>query len=389
MTSLKIFGQHDDQTVLQMHECMKVGPVTGAVLCADGHLGYAQPVGGVVAYDHAVSVSGVGYDIGCGNKAIQLDLKYDEIAKHLPEIESDIRGHISFGIGQKNNTRVDHELFDSPTWDDCNLGHLKELARNQLGTIGSGNHYVDLFRDEDDLVWIGVHFGSRGFGHKTATKYLKLGGGQDGINVPPTVLSLDDDLGKEYIAAMRLAGAYAYAGRDWVCETIRKIIGAGVRRTVHNHHNYAWLERHNGQDVWVVRKGATPCWPGQPGFVGGSMGDNAVIICGVDGEKSKKSLYSTVHGAGRVHGRMAAKGKKDKKTGEWKRQPLFTREQMESWLLAKGVRLYGGDVDESPMVYRRLHEVLDYHKDTIRVEHTLKPFLVFMAGEGEYDPYKD
>ena len=115
---------------------------------------------------------------------------------------------------------------------------------------------------------------------------------------------------------MHLAGAYAYAGRDWVCQRVARILGADILEEVHNHHNFAWRERHEGEELWVVRKGATPAFPGQKGFVGGTMGEKSVILEGVENESAKHSLYSTVHGAGRVMGRMEAKGKTDRKTGE-------------------------------------------------------------------------
>ena len=145
---------------------------------------------------------------------------------------------------------------------------------------------------------------------------------------------------------------------------------------VHNHHNYAWKETHNGRNLWVVRKGATPAFPGQRGFVGGSMGDDAVIIEGVDSEEAKASLYSTVHGAGRLFGRKEAKRR-------------FNKTEMNDWLQKRNVMLIGADLDESPMAYRRLPEVLDYHSKSIKVLHTLRPFAVVMAGEGEFDPWKD
>jgi tRNA-splicing ligase RtcB len=189
---------------------------------------------------------------------------------------------------------------------------------------------------------------------------------------------------------MRLAGRYAYAGREAVARhVVRGILGAKIMEEVHNHHNFAWREKHDGKEFWVVRKGATPAFPGQRGFVGGSMGDDAVIIEGIDTDESRDALYSTVHGAGRLFGRMEAKGKRNRRTGEWVRPPRFTREQMEAWLADLGVRLVGGDVDESPMVYRRLNEVLAEHAGTLRVLHTLRPFAVVMAGAGEIDPYKD
>jgi tRNA-splicing ligase RtcB len=387
---IKVFGEHDEKTVQQLWTCMAVGSAHKGVLCADGHYGYAQPVGGVVAYEKHISISGVGFDIGCGNLAARLDLTYDDIKERVPTIARDISRKISFGLGRRNDERVEHALFDdADAWRSADVVGLKEMAAAQLGTVGSGNHYVDLFRDEDEHVWIGVHFGSRGLGHKSATKYLALAGGRDGMDVPPAVLDEDSELGHRYLAAMQLAGRYAYAGREWVVDTIRRMLCAKVTDTVHNHHNFAWRERHEGRDYWVVRKGATPAFPGQRGFVGGSMGDDAVILVGVDGEESRAALYSTVHGAGRICGRVEAKGKRDKATGEWKRPPRFTREQMDAWVKQKGVYLIGGDVDESPMAYRRLPDVLRAHGETVRVLHTLRPILVIMAGSEVRDPYKD
>jgi len=390
MSDVRIFGEHDDKTIAQMQRCMTVGSVAGAVLCADGHLGYAQPVGGVIAYEQDISVSGVGFDIGCGNMAVRLDVRLDDIRDRVAEIAGDIARTVSFGIGRSNAAKVEHALFDSPLWNDAgHIGHLKQMARDQLGTVGSGNHYVDVFEDEEGQIWIGVHFGSRGLGHKTATTFLKLGGGKDGIDVPPTVLRQDSELGQRYIAGMTLAGMYAYAGREWVVERVRGIIGGAVTDMVHNHHNYAWRETHGGRDLWVVRKGATPAFPGQRGFVGGSMGDDAVILSGVESETAAQSLYSTVHGAGRVMSRTEARGKRNRKTGEVLSPGKVTREAMRAWLDRRGVYLIGADLDEAPQAYRRLPEVLAHHAGTVAIEHTLRPVIVVMAGTDIVDPFKD
>src|SRR6516164_2711239 len=373
---LKVYGQHDEATIAQMRNCMSVGVVKG-VICADGHLGYAQPVGGVIAYEKQISISGVGFDIGCGNMAARLDTPFESIRDAAPLLARDIAKVISFGVGRTNAERVDHELFDDGhAWVESDMEGYRQKAVAQLGTVGSGNHYVDLMRDEDGYVWIGVHFGSRGLGHTSATRYLKAAGGKDGMNVPPAVIDEDSELGRRYIAAMQLAGRYSYAGREWVIERVRQIIGGNVTELVHNHHNYAWRETHNGRDLWVVRKGATPAFPGQRGFVGGSMGDDAVIIEGVESPQARASLYSTVHGAGRLFGRKEAKRR-------------FTREQMDRWLQDRGVTLIGADLDESPMAYRRLPEVIAQHAGTVKVLHTLRPFAVVMAGTRELDPWKD
>ena len=374
---LQVFGEHDDATIAQMRNCMSIGNAVAGVICADGHLGYAQPVGGVIAYEKQISISGVGFDIGCGNMAVRLDTPYEAVKDTIPLVLEDIRRVISFGVGRTNDARVEHALFDdADAWREADMAEYRQKAVTQLGTVGSGNHYVDLMRDEAGLVWIGVHFGSRGLGHTSATRYLKAAGGKDGMNVPPAVVDEDSEIGRRYIAAMQLAGRYSYAGREWVVERVRQIIGGNVTDMVHNHHNYAWRETHDGRDLWVVRKGATPAFPGQRGFVGGSMGDDAVILEGVDCPEARASLYSTVHGAGRLFGRKEAKRR-------------FTKAEMDAWLQRRGVLLAGGDLDESPMAYRRLPDVLAHHSASVKVLHTLHPFAVAMAGDGEYDPWKD
>lgn len=374
---LTVFGNHDDATIAQMRNCMAVGNAVSGVICADGHLGYAQPVGGVIAYEKQISISGVGFDIGCGNMAVRLDTPFSAIEDHVGAILSDVRKVISFGIGRVNEEKVEHELFDdADAWRESDMGEYRQKAVHQLGTVGSGNHYVDLMRDEAGLVWIGVHFGSRGFGHTSATRYLKAAGGKDGMHVPPAVVDEDSEIGRRYIAAMQLAGRYSYAGREWVVDRVRQIIGGTVTYTVANHHNFAWRETHGGRDLWVVRKGATPAFPGQQCFVGGSMGDDAVILEGVDGPEAKAALYSTVHGAGRVFGRKEAIRR-------------FTRAEMDEWLRARGVMVAGGDLDESPMAYRRLPDVLKHHSNSTKTLFTLRPFAVAMAGNSEYDPWKD
>ncbi len=386
--NVPVWGSPVDEGALrQIQNCAKTAD--HVALMADHHLGYAVPIGGVVAYMDSISPSGVGYDIACGNKAILTDADAGEVRANIARIMDDVWRFISFGVGRKNDDeRVDHELFDDPAWSLRAIAPLKEMARQQLGTVGSGNHYVDIFADEQDRVWIGVHFGSRGLGHKTATFFLNAAGAKDGMNVDPCVLRAESDLGADYLECMRVAGLYAYAGRDWVCARVARILGASVMEEVHNHHNFAWRETHEGRDLWVVRKGATPAFPGQKGFVGGTMGEQSVILEGVESELGKQSLYSTVHGAGRVMGRMEAKGKIDKR-GLVTREPKVTQAMMDDWVSRAHVELRGAGVDESPHCYKRLPEVLVEHEGTIRVLHTLTPLGVAMAGKNEFDPYKD
>lgn len=389
---VSVYGSPVDEGALeQIVRCSKHEAVVGAAMMADHHLGYAVPIGGVVAYRDAVSPSGVGYDIACGNKAVRLDADAATVRSDIGKIMDEVVERVSFGIGTKNNVCVDHELFDDDAWSIRAVSTLKAMARNQLGTVGAGNHYVDVFVDHDDHVWVGVHFGSRGFGHKTATWFLKEGGAVDAIHSDPLVLPAGSALGAEYIECMRLAGRYAYAGRDWVCAEVARIIGANIIEEVHNHHNFAWCERHGGEWLWVVRKGATPAFPGQRGFIGGSMGEDAVLVEGVESEEGPDTFYSTVHGAGRAMSRTAARGRfvKDE-SGKKQRQPgLVRHDEWMAWMDRAGVELRGGDLDEAPQAYKRLPEVLSHHAGTIRVTHTLKPIGVAMAGANVVDPYKD
>jgi len=386
----KIFGQHDAATIQQIENCVRAGGER-AVLCADGHKGYAQPIGGVVAYKDKISLSGVGVDIACGNLAILTDIRREQPGHSIEKIMDDVVRDISFGVGRKSKMRVDHELFDDPARHLEPMRSLKATAAEQLGTVGGGNHYVDIFADEQDRIWVGVHFGSRVLGHKTATYFLRAAGGRDGMDVPPTVVDERSEVGRDYLAGMELAGRYAYAGREAVARhVVRGIVGGKIVEEVHNHHNFAWKESHHGEEYWVVRKGATPAFPSQKSFVGGSMGDDAVIIEGIDSEDSREALFSTVHGAGRIMSRTQAKGKFVKINGKRIRQEGRVRhDEMMKWLADRRVVLRGGDLDEAPQAYRRLPEVLAAHDGTIRVLHTLRPLGVAMAGKDIVDPYKD
>lgn len=401
--NVRVWGKPDEGALAQAKMCAETGNVIQTLLMADHHKGYSQPIGGVVVYDGQISPSGVGYDIGCGNKAVRTNLNIEDIRPRLEGIMDEIARTVSFGIGRKNNTRVDHELFDDPDWAVYkSIGtqehdKLKALARDQLGTVGSGNHFVDLFEEaETGRVWVGNHFGSRGFGHRTASGFLNLAAGRkfmdrapgESMDQTPVLFDLDSEVGDMYYRAMKLAGRYAYAGRDYVMQEVLSIIGAEADFEVHNHHNYAWKEEHHGRDTMVVRKGATPSAPGQLGFIGGSMADISVIVRGKDSTENRDSFYSTVHGAGRIMSRTQAAGRMNWKTRS-RRGGQITPEQMMRAVRDFGVELRGAGTDESPFVYRKLQEVLDAHSGTIEVLHVLKPVGVCMAGADEFDPYKD
>jgi tRNA-splicing ligase RtcB len=432
MSTIKTFGSVDERSLEQLERCMEAGDAEFAVLCADHHPGYSQPIGGGIAYEGYVSPSGVGYDIGCGNKAARTELTRADL-EALGGVESimrDITRRISFGMGVPAQERVDHPVLGMIR----NAGFapqrkLAQLAESQLGTVGSGNHYVNLMEDEQGRIWVGVHFGSRGFGHKTASGFLALAEGKSfderaiegEMDSPPVLFEVGSELGDAYVAAMQLAGEYAHAGRDVVVDKVLEILGAEVVHEVHNHHNYAWREEHFGRTYWVVRKGCTPARPGQEGFVGGSMGDESVILEGVESAENEQALFSTVHGAGRVMSRSQAAGRVRRRKRWMCRnrdcdrvfdaqavcpdhpeagvKKVWIQEQLKpgrvDWpavqarLREQGIVLFGGGADEAPEVYKRLPDVLAAHGETIRVKHTLRPLGVAMAGRDVHDPYKD
>jgi tRNA-splicing ligase RtcB len=433
---IKTFGEVDQRSLEQLERCMAAGDAEFGVLCADHHPGYSQPIGGGIAYEGYVSPSGVGYDIACGVKGARTELTradLDELGG-VEAIMAAVTRRISFGMGVPAHERSDHPVLDKIRSAEFRPQRkLSQLAESQLGTVGSGNHYVDLLEDEEGRIWVGVHFGSRGFGHKTASGFLALAQGlpfngrakEGEMDSPPVLFEVGSELGDSYIAAMELAGEYAYAGRDIVVEKVLEILGAEATHEVHNHHNFAWREEHFGRTYWVIRKGCTPAQPGQEGFVGGSMGDQSVILEGVPGDEAQQSLYSTVHGAGRVMSRSQAAGRVRRQTvfacsvrdcefavpaREYKgqscpdhpdakmrkvRREEVVRPGVVDWpavqkrLREQGILLVGGGADEAPEVYKRLPDVLAAHSGSIRVKHTLRPLAVAMAGRDVYDPYKD
>lgn len=443
---LKIFGDHDAKTIEQIKTCLKDDRAVAGALCADGHLGYSMPIGGVVAYQDAISPSGVGFDIACGNMAVRTNMLREDLGELKPWMRM-IQKEVAFGLGRRNPQPVDHELFDSPVWRE--LGphglELREKAIAQLGTVGSGNHYVDLLEDEEGYLWIANHFGSRGMGHTIATWFLAVAqGGTIGDRLPereePAVLDLDTAGGSLYVEAMELAGLYAYAGRGYVIAQVLALLGQPeVTFCVHNHHNYAWLE----DGLWVVRKGATPLTP-EPAFIGGSMGDISVIVRGktewvevqdtgperglrVEHEvEDIGALGSAPHGAGRVMSRTAAAGKlrkmwycgNSRKCGFQPERSMGNKpptaggkcpncglplrkarmrdtttaaidwDATRAALNERGIVVLGSGADEAPGVYKNLTAVLGHHPN-IEVLHTLQPQGVVMAGSDTFDPYKD
>jgi tRNA-splicing ligase RtcB len=248
------------------------------------------------------------------------------------------------------------------------------------------------------------------------------------------LLDVRQPVGHDYWHLMELAGRYAYAGREWVARKVVELLGGTEQEIVHNHHNFAWRERHFGTDVWVIRKGCTPAFPGQEGFVGATMGEPSVILRGTDAPEGAELLHSTVHGAGRVMSRTAAAGRMgtrmecaERDCAFWVSPGQLAHERrqrgltdnaplnlcpehpgarmmrrrgrikegavdfgaVQAQLRGAGIELRGGAADEAPAAYKRLDEVLAAHGDTIEVLHTLTPVGVAMAAADTFDPYKD
>ena len=435
---IAIFGTHDQETIEQLSRCMEDDRAIAGALCADGHLGYSMPIGGVVAYDNAISPSGVGFDIACGNKCVRTNLNVFDIGAdenfmpspaQVEPIMREIQAKVAFGLGRSNAEPVDHALFDSPVWDELDTAPgqpLKQKARAQLGTVGSGNHYVDLLKDESGRIWVANHFGSRGFGHTVASWFLAVAAGKNlGDRVPeteePAVLNLGTPAGDLYLASMQLAGEYAYAGRDYVISQVLRILGATSDFEVHNHHNFAWEE----DGLWVVRKGATPLTT-EPAFIGGSMGDISVIVRGKTNAGWANvcplhkgypgyeectyevtdigALGSAPHGAGRVMSRTQAAGKfrkfkemrkrEDGSEYEFKVRRRDPSTAAIDWpavkadLSGQGITVLGSGADEAPGVYKDLADVLAQHSN-IEILYSLRPIGVVMAGADIRDPYQD
>lgn len=427
-----IFGQHDQRTIDQLLRCAETAEATAAALCADGHVGYGLCVGGVLATERWIAPAAPGVDLGCGNRASKTNIRLEDI--HLPSVMDEIVRRISFGVGRANNEPIDHPVLDHIREAPFEpQRQLLDLAARSLGTCGGGNHYVDLFTDEDGYIWVGVHFGSRGFGYKTAKGFLAMARGlsfgdkvkEPPMDAAPDLIEADSLLGQAYVEAVSLAKEYAYAGRNIVVERVLEILGAESTYTVHNNHNDLWREEHMGHVLWIARKGSTPAFPGQEGFVGATMGENSVILEGTDSPLCEASLHSTVHGAGRAMSRRAAKGKMSKiwvcdargcdrvidtpsgdsyslrggcpvhpnasprKVWRLTEPGLINYEIVQKELKEQGIELRGGEADEAPGAYKRLEDVLSSHEGQILIKHRLHPVGVAMAGPGIFDPWKD
>lgn len=372
-----IFGEGmiEHGAISQIHVAAKLPISIQAACMPDAHEGYGLPIGGVLATDNAVIPYAVGVDIGCRMQMTIFDIP-GGLAKGMKDkLVNVLQENTVFGVGQDINVRVthdvlQHEAFKLPLLKRMNLVRTAEV---QLGTSGSGNHFVEFGVVEipnlkEPMLAVLSHSGSRGVGNLVAKEYTKIA--MDKRHLPDTAkhlawFGLDEENGQEYWLAMEMCGAFAKANHDIIHDRIRRALGSRQIARFDNHHNFAWKEKFNGRDVIVHRKGATPAGLGVAGLIPGSM-TTETFLC--RGKGNEASMCSSSHGAGRLMSRKAAKER-------------YTMAQLRENLEAAGVMLLGGSVDECSMAYKDINAVMEAQKDLVEIVGVFRPFVVRMAGE--------
>lgn len=371
----------DANSINQMvNACSLPISVQGALM-PDAHLGYGLPIGGVLATENAVIPYAVGVDIACRVKMSVLDLPPSAIEGQSKRLIHAVEHETQFGIGAEFRRRHDHEVIHSDWTISPVTQRFHDKAHAQLGTSGSGNHFVEfgvLTLDHDDLglttgTYLALlsHSGSRGTGAQVCHHYSRLARDMH-PELPQHLqhlawLDLDHDAGREYWAAMQLMGRYAQANHAIIHRMIVRHLGAKVLCDIENHHNFAWKETHGGREVIVHRKGATPAGKGAIGIIPGSMATTCYVVRGLG---SEFSLDSAAHGAGRVMSRSQAK-----RTFRWAHiKPL---------LKERGVTLLSAGLDEVPLVYKDIDRVMADQSDLVEPIASFQPRIVKMAPAGE------
>jgi tRNA-splicing ligase RtcB len=366
----------------QMRAACQVPSAVGAALMPDAHVGYGLPIGGVLACDNAVIPYAVGVDIACRMKLSVLDQPAATLTSQFNRFKEALLGGTRFGVGVEHKPAQSHSVMDR----DWNVTRItrerKDTAWRQLGTSGSGNHFVEfgvlsLPHDEKELglaageyVALLSHSGSRGAGAAVCSTYSQTAQ----VMLPRRYkdigrlawLDLDSDAGQEYWAAMNLMGEYAAANHAVIHRLVTKRLGAEIIAGVENHHNFAWKERHGGREVIVHRKGATPAGPGVLGVIPGTMADPAFVVRGLG---QPQSLHSASHGAGR---RMSRKKAKDTYRFQAVRHDLEQR----------GVHVLAAGSDEVPGVYKDIRKVMAAQQDLVAIVGQFDPKIVRMCGDG-------
>lgn len=374
----------DEASHEQMRAACALPMATGAALMPDAHVGYGLPIGGVLALDNAVVPYAVGVDIACRMKLSVLDMPAATLAERGKQdlFDRALEGGTRFGVGSVHERKQDHAVMDED-WSITRITREnKDKAWQQLGTSGSGNHFVEfglltltdndeeLGLDAGEYVALLSHSGSRGTGASVCSVYSDIAR----RHLPKQYedfgrlawLSLDKEAGQEYWAAMNLMGDYAAANHDVIHRLVSKLLGAKIISGVENHHNFAWKERHGGREVIVHRKGATPAGKGVLGVIPGSMADPAFVV---RGKGNAESLESASHGAGRCMSRTKAKEK-------------YTWRAVQKDLEKKGVRVLSAGADEVPGVYKPIEQVMREQQDLVEIVARFDPRIVKMCGDG-------
>lgn len=380
-----IFGEDgiDQGSRTQIENACQLPIARKAALMPDAHLGYGLPIGGVLGVKNAVIPYGVGVDIACRMRLTLTDANMSKVAdvaqaKDADDLDKALEKGTKFGMGcaYQRSGRQNHDVMDHGDWRATQLLHeMKTTAWNQLGTSGSGNHFVEwgIVKLPQDTpmapagVFLGLlsHSGSRGTGAKVCHKYTKLAKQQNNAG-ELSWLDLGTEEGQEYWLSMQLMGEYAAANHEIIHRNVLKLAGLQAIGHVENHHNFAWVEEHDGEELIVHRKGATPAAVDELGVIPGSMASPAFIVRGLGHEPS---VNSASHGAGRAMSRKEAK-----------RQ--FTWEDWRPKLERVGVRLLAGGLDEVPDSYKDIYDVMAAQHQLIDVIGTFDPKIVMMCGDG-------
>jgi len=385
----------EPDAVMQMEKaCLLPVSVAGALM-PDAHVGYGLPIGGVLATENTVIPYAVGVDIACRMKMTVLDIPVRDLEQKQDRLARAIEAETRFGVGANFKNRREHDVMDADWSVSGVTKQQKDRAWSQLGTSGSGNHFVEfgLFTAHGPVehktqdgstttlpagtyVALLSHSGSRGTGAAVCDHYSKLAFGRCRPFLPSELLrlawlSLDSEEGQEYWNAMQLMGQYAAANHACIHRHIAENLGANVLLDLENHHNFAWKEKHiiEGveREVVVHRKGATPAGAGVLGIIPGSMASPGYVV---SGKGNAESLNSASHGAGRAMSRKAANEKFN-----WKDVNRLLRE--------RGVTLISAGLDEVPMAYKNIREVMAAQNDLVTVLGQFDPKLVKMAPSGE------
>jgi tRNA-splicing ligase RtcB len=374
----------DEPSHAQMRQACTLPMAVGGALMPDAHVGYGLPIGGVLALDNAVVPYAVGVDIACRMKLSILDVPAEHLsaANKFEQFRMSLENGTRFGVGCEYQKPLGHSVMDQD-WSITRITREnKDKAWRQLGTSGSGNHFVEfglftinervaeLDLEPGEYVALLSHSGSRGTGASVCSTYSAIAQSK----LPRQYqelgrlawLSLDDEPGQEYWAAMNLMGYYAAANHDCIHRQVTKLLGARIVAGVENHHNFAWKETHDGREVIVHRKGATPAGAGVLGVIPGSMASPCYVV---RGKGNAASFDSASHGAGRCMSRTAALSKYS-----WN----AIRKQLEQ----QGVRVLSAGADEVPYVYKNIDDVMREQRDLVETIARFDPKIVKMCGDG-------